>query len=150
MFHFTILVLIVYLVFVFIKYKQIPTSLSDTYYLGAGWLFTIVIWTLGFLSVASLITITPILYQFLPFLLGSGLLFVGAAPRFKESYQTKIHYGGAIVFGLASNIWACLYFSPWVLLTWLSAIYLVPFSTKRTFWIEMICVINLIIAYEMS
>ena len=72
---------------------------------------------LGFLVCATLIPVTSELYQFTAFLTGAGLLFVGAAPHFKDEFEKKIHFGGAFIFGLASQIWASLYCSPWLLLT---------------------------------
>ena len=78
---------------------------------------------LGFLICSTLIPITPEMYQFTAFLIGAGLLFVGAAPHFKDKSEKKIHFGGALVFGLTSQIWASLYYSPWLLLTWL---FLIP------------------------
>ena len=67
---------------------------------------------LGFLVCSTLIPITSEMYQFTTFLIGAGLLFVGAAPHFKDKSEKKIHFGGALIFGLASQIWASLYYSP--------------------------------------
>ena len=146
MFYIALSIISLYLAYIFIRYRQIPVSISDTFYLGANWLFTAVMWIIGFTTAASLINITSETYQFLPFLIGAGLLFVGAAPHFKEDLEGKVHTGGAIVFGIASQVWASIYFTPWLLLTWLT----VPiwFKTKqRTFWAEILCIINIIIAY---
>lgn len=149
MFYIALSIISLYLAYIFIRYRQIPISISDTFYLGANWLFTAVMWIIGFTTAASLINITPETYQFLPFLIGAGLLFVGAAPQFKENFVSKVHYGGALVFALAVNAWASIYCSPWVLLTWLSA--LLWFKTKqRTFWAEIVCIINILIAYVVS
>lgn len=101
---------------------------------------------LGFLVCSTLIPITSEMYQFTAFLIGAGLLFVGSAPHFKDDSEKKIHFGGALIFGLFSQIWASLYCSPWLLLTQL---FLIPLwkTKQRTFWIEFICIINIILAY---
>lgn len=149
MFYIALSVLLIYLLIIFIKYKQIPTSLSETFYIGANWWFTAILWIIGFATASSLISITPESYQFLGFLTGAGLLFVGAAPHFKEEFEGKIHYGGAYIFGIASQIWAVLQVSPYLLLTWLLFAMLIT-TKQRVFWAEMVCVINLIIAYALS
>lgn len=146
MFYILISIITIYLLFSIIKYKQIPESISDTFYLGNKQWFTFTMFVLGFLVCSTLIPITSEMYQFTAFLIGAGLLFVGAAPHFKDVSEKKIHFGGALIFGLASQIWASLYCSPWLLLTWL---FLIPLwkTKQRTFWIELICIINIILAY---
>ena len=146
MFYVLISIITIYLLFSIIKYKQIPESISDTFYLGNKWWFTFTMFVLGFLICAILIPITSEMYQFTIFLTGAGLLFVGAAPHFKDKSEKKVHFGGAFIFGLASQIWSSLYCSPWLLLTWL---FLIPLwkTKQKTFWIELICIINIILAY---
>ena len=146
MFYTAILILVIYIVYIFIRYKQIPKSLSETYYLGSKYWFTIVMIIIGQLLMMALINVTPLTYQFLSFFTGVGLMFVGAAPCFKEDLQNEVHSGGAVISALCSQAWVCLYGTPWILLTWLST--LLWFNTKqRTFWAEIICIINVIIAY---
>lgn len=146
MFYILISIITIYLLFSIIKYKQIPESISDTFYLGNKWWFTFTMFVLGFLVCSTLIPITSETYQFTAFLIGAGLLFVGSAPHFKDDSEKKIHFGGALIFGLFSQIWASLYCSPWLLLTQL---FLIPLwkTKQRTFWIEFICIINIILAY---
>lgn len=146
MFYILISIITIYLLFSIIKYKQIPESISDTFYLGNKWWFTITMFILGFLVCATLIPITTEAFQFMAFLTGAGLLFVGAAPHFKDDFEAQVHFSGATIFGLVSQFWASIYCSPWLLLTW---VILVPlWNTKqRTFWVELICIINIILAY---
>lgn len=146
MFYILISIITIYLLFSIIKYKQIPGSISDTFYLGNKWWFTITMFILGFLVCVTLIPITTEAFQFTAFLTSAGLLFVGAAPHFKNDFEAKVHFSGAFIFGLASQFWANIYYSPWLLLTWTLLIPL--WNTKqRTFWIELICIINIILAY---
>jgi hypothetical protein len=46
-------------------------------------------------------------YQFLSLFAGGGLLFVGAAPRFK-THEHTVHYAGAGTCALAALMWMCL------------------------------------------
>ena len=145
MFYILLSIIAIYLLFSIIKYKQIPESISDTFYLGNKWWFTFTMVVLGFLICAILIPITSELYQFTAFLTGAGLLLVGATPHIKDMSERKVHFGGALIFGLMSQIWASLYCSPWLLLTW---IFLIPLwkTKQRIFWMEFICIINIILA----
>lgn len=143
---FALIIIISYILISILKYKKVPDSISDTFYLGNDWWFTVVMVILGVLICINLISITSENYQFLSFLIGTSLLFVGAAPHFKEEFERKVHYGSAIVFALTSQIWASLYYSPLILLTWILSI--VWINTKqRTFWGEITCIINLALAY---
>ena len=146
MFYILLSIIAIYLLFSIIKYKQIPESISDTFYLGNKWWFTFTMVVLGFLVCAILIPITSELYQFTAFLTGTGLLLVGAAPHIKDISERKVHFRGALIFGLMSQILASLYCSPWLLLTW---IFLIPLwkTKQRIFWMEFICIINIILAY---
>ena len=93
--------------------KGIPQSISDTFYLlnnkkkGLGWLFSFFCW-------GVLIVLIPWFeltkfqdFQFLVFLAGAGLGFVGAAPHFKDD-ESNIHFWGAGVCIVSSQIWAFL------------------------------------------
>lgn len=146
MFYIALGILVVYLTYIFYKFKCIPNSISDTFYLGANWLFTVVIGAIGFTTTAALLNVTPELYQFIAFLTGVGLVFVSAAPHFKERTEGVVHFSGALLFAISSQIWALLFFSPWVLLTW---VFIIPVIKSRsaTFWAEIICIVNLTIAY---
>ena len=146
MFYIALIIVFIYLLINIIKYKQIPESISDTFYLGSSWLFTLVMIIMGFLVTASLLPITIIEYQCFAFFTGAGLLFVGAAPYFKDEFQSKVHYGGAFIFALSSQVWSAIYYTPWILLLWILSIFI--WKTKqRIFWLEMLCIINLTIAY---
>lgn len=139
-------IIVIYLLYVFIRYKCVPKSISDTFYLGTKWAFTAVMWAVGFCVAPELIEITPINYKVIPFILSFGILLVGAAPHFKEDAEKGTHIAGACIFGFCSQLWAALYGSPWLLLAWVG---LLPFikSKQRTFWIEILCIITLFIAY---
>lgn len=83
-----------YLSFIVIKYGILP-SISDSWYKlprNQQPLFTFFCW--GF-AMPALIIGVELTDNFLMFLAGSGICFVGAAAAFKEKLTKSIHYGGA-------------------------------------------------------
>ena len=106
----------------------IPASISDSYYLfenkrkGFGWLFTAMCWIVGGLLLPALLEMTPDNYQFTAFLACAGLIFVGTAPQFKLSLTGSVHYSGAAVCVLASQVWVG-FICWWILiLVWIAYI----------------------------
>lgn len=75
--------------------------------------------------------------QFLAFLSGTGLIFVGAAPCFKLELEGKVHYIATGVCGVASLVWICLT-GYWLfpLLLFASCIYLTYRYQRPMFWVE--------------
>lgn len=141
-------ILIIYLLYVFITYRCIPDSISDTFYLGTKWGFTALMTILSFIVAPTLLSVTSSYFTCFAFLTAVGLLFVGAAPHFKERNEKYIHFGGAFTFGISSQIWAAVTYSPWLLCSW-ALLPLFIKSQQRTFWIEILCVINLMLAYAL-
>ena len=87
----------------------IPCSISDTYYqTERKWLFPVSTATSGVLALAPLLNITPERYQFVAFLIVVSILFVAAAPAFKEEITQLVHYGAASLLGLSATIWLIL------------------------------------------
>lgn len=139
-----LIIILIYTIICCFKFKQIPTSLSETYYLGAGNWFCFIFALSSFLIAGHLFSITPDIFRFLCFFASGGMLFVGIAPKFKDEEST-IHVAGATMLLLSSQIWLCLYSSPWILLTWL----LLPLwinLKQRIFWCEITVLINTIIS----
>lgn len=145
-FYIALGILVVYIIYSCLRYKCIPNSISDTFYLGNKWAFTFVIWAISFLTAPALISASSPSYSFLAFFTVAGLLFVGAAPHFKEHNERAIHVAGACIFGFFGQIWAFIHFSPQLLLTWVISSPLLA-TKQKTFWIEIICIINLVLAY---
>lgn len=138
-------IVFIYLIIEIIKHKQIPSSVSNTFYLGGKWWFTGVISLAAFLVAAGFFSVYTGPFQFLGFLMCAGLLFVAAAPHFKEEFEGKVHVGGAITFGVASQLIAIICGSPWLACAWLAFPFYMKKST-RTFWVEITCIITFVIA----
>lgn len=91
------LIFVVYITFIWIKFKGPLLSISDSWYrLGEplNGLFTLFCFSIGILMPFHIIGIFPIFF----FLSGVGLCFTGAATMFKDDKMTSfVHYLGAII-----------------------------------------------------
>ena len=135
------IILAVYLVIAF-AVNGVPDSISETYYTLSPIGFQVMMIVVAILTVIGLLEITDgRWYQFLGFFIGAGLLFVGAAPRFK-SYERQVHFGGASVTMISALVLSCLYFSPWILSIWL----LCPLRVYKSklLWTELLCLLTLL------
>lgn len=93
----------------YILHRGIPCSISDTYYhTERKWLFPVCTAISGALALVPLLNITPETYQFVAFFIVASILFVAAAPAFKEELTNYVHYGAASVLGLSAIVWLIL------------------------------------------
>lgn len=100
--------LFVVMLFVVIKKCGVPEMVSSIYYLlgKSGWVFQVVMMSVGMLMLMCLLDCEKGV-QCLAFLACGGLMFVGAAPRFLDESERKVHKTGAIISAVASIGW-CL------------------------------------------
>lgn len=145
--------LIGYLIGIFIKYG-IPESISDSYYyLYYKVVFTLVMWIVGGFLLPPIMDYTSTVSetQIIPFIGVFGILLVGAAPRFKDTERT-IHFIGAILAMVFSQLWIILYGLKEILLIWIIPLVILTINgrigitwqkffekTKLLFWVELIC-----------
>lgn len=93
----------------YILHVGIPSSLSATYYgTEAKWLFPTCIATAGALALVPLLDITPDSYKFIAFFIVASILFVAAAPAFREELTDKVHCGAALILGISVLAWLML------------------------------------------
>lgn len=88
-------------------YKSgVPDMVSSIYYLlgKRGWVFQVVMMLFGALMMVCLLD-SGLGVQCLAFLACAGLMFVGAAPRFLEESDRRVHKTAAIVSAAASVGW---------------------------------------------
>lgn len=132
-----ILIVLIYTITLCVKNKTIPPSVSETWYMGGKHWFTITMFIASFLVIAGLLNLTEgSNWQFISFLTGIGMAFVGAAPEFHEEFAGKVHMGGAIALLAGSQLWVTLFSTPWCLLCWLPAIWWLT-TPQKVFWCEM-------------
>lgn len=135
-----------------IKQRGVPYSISATFYkLQHPYWFLAAMWaTAGLLMPVALETSKPGT-DFLAFLACAGMMFVGAAPNFREDLEGKVHMSGAVVCVVASQLWVTFNWWP-ALLVWLAylaytgisvarqkeGVFLYKFlHTKPMFWVEV-------------
>ena len=145
----------------------VPKSLSDTYYL-----FKERNSTLKFLFPSMMTLLTLFLmpawlemsdgspFQFTAFLSAAGVLFVGAAPSFKDSeMENKVHSIAAYICAAAALSWICLVTPYWYIILIVFgiiaalAIVTKTWKTCYIYWLEMVAFVSTfisIIAYYVS
>lgn len=84
----------------------VPDMVSSIYYLlgKRGWVFQVVMMLFGAMMMVCLLD-SGLGVPCLAFLSCAGLMFVGAAPRFLEESDRKVHKTAAIVSAVASVGW---------------------------------------------
>ncbi len=115
----------------------LPTSISETYYYTeAKWLFPTCTATAGALALVPTLNITPDRYQFVAFFIVAAILFVAAAPAFREELTDKVHSGAAIILGVSALAWLILTSGvPYIAITAILAGLM--FDRRRiVFWLE--------------
>lgn len=87
----------------------LPSSISETYYkTEAKWLFPTCTATAGILTLIPFMNHTPEQYQFVAFFIVASILFVAAAPAFREELTREVHSGAAIILGVSALAWLIL------------------------------------------
>lgn len=95
-----LLITFLYNGYMFIKYKKIPESLSETSYLLGGnkrYWFTMYCFIISILLLPVLFETTIINFQILPFIFCGGLAFAGCSPLFKEGLDKIVHYSSSYI-----------------------------------------------------
>lgn len=130
---------------------SIPESLSNTYYLwkeknGKGWLFCLMMYLVVALMMPAWITMSEGSdFQFLAFLAPASLMFVGTAPRFKDTnLENHVHMASAYLAAAFALAWVALV-TPywWTILIWLGlialgSIFTSSYKTCLVYWLEQI------------
>jgi hypothetical protein len=99
-----LVVFVAYVLFIWLKYG-VQKSISDSYYIlpkNINFLFTLFCWGFAFPAVIIGVGLTN---NFLMFLAGGGICFVGAAAAFKQELTKTVHMIGAysgVAFGQLS------------------------------------------------
>lgn len=99
-------VLLIALLFMVISKHGVPDMVSSIYYMmdKHGWVFQVYIIMFAALMMVCLLD-SGLGVQCLAFLACAGLMFVGAAPRFLDESERKVHKTAAIVSAAASVGW---------------------------------------------
>ena len=133
-----------------------PWSMSETYYLyekqkqGLGWLFTIFMWALAFIMLPSWLTVSDSIggwrsnLTFLAFISAASMLFIGAAPRYKASFESTVHTVAALICAITALLWDFLVcWNVWyitligMVIPTIIATVTKTWKSSRDFWLEM-------------
>lgn len=124
------------------KIRGVPSSISETYYLGGKLWFTSTMLTTAVLLTLGAVGLSPDGFDRYALAQGLGLTLIGLTPDYKRGAKKTLHYIGAIVFVAASQYWVAKCASPFLLLDWL--LWGCCFHTPvRVFVAELLCVINI-------
>lgn len=139
----SLILYISYISYTYVKYK--PSCISETYYcLSKKELFTIWMLLVSFLIFPSWVEISPINFQFLPFLSVISLSSVGLAPKYLGG-DRKMHIISAALTTIISLIWnivSGIYVIP--ILLGILVIILATLKAKNLlFWIENTAFLNI-------
>ena len=138
----SLILLTIYIMYA-VRMCGVPWSLSDTYYQlkkrnRPAWLFQMAMIIPAMLLMPVWLECSSGNLQFLAFLSCGGLMFVGSAPLFKEEFQSKVHYTGTAISGLAAILWLCLSGLWWLpLITVNAAVGIAIFKSRWRFWLEL-------------
>lgn len=132
-----------YTSYIRIKYK--PDCISQSYYLlKNGNIFTICILSIAFLTFPAWVEISPICFQFLPFLSVVALMLVGLCPRYLGQDRV-LHIAGASVTCILSIVWNIVsgtLLIPAILLIVLILLFALNIRDKL-FWTECLAFLNI-------
>lgn len=107
----------------FIAGKDIPTSISSTYYVIKNKiLFSIVVATSSLLLLIPFTEVTPDKYLMFPVLGTVGMLMVGIFPDTTEKRKDRLHMIGGIGGCVCYNLWTSLIGTWYLSLSWASII----------------------------
>lgn len=140
----SMIILFGYLAFVVAKFG-IPKSISDSYYLlgKQGWMFQVTLFLVAFSVMPTLINKSSEDTQFLAFLSCAGLIFVGAAPFFKRTFDGKIHFISAAICCVGLVLWQ-IFNACWItpLMCFLAVLYPMIKDRKFMWWLEIATIIS--------
>lgn len=120
-----------------------PWSLSDTFYklAAAGrpqWLFQAAMIGCAAMMLPAWLDAAPEGLQFLAFLTCAGVIFIGAAPLFKDEHLEKwVHLVATVVAGLCAFAWSFAVCWPAPALLLLAAVIVMSKYRKWVFWAEI-------------
>lgn len=141
----SLLVISVYLVS-YVCHCGLPTSVSSTYYnTHHKWLLPVVLGVSIATAIVPFFDLTPDYWRFLVFLIVAGIMFIAAAPAFRQEFEGKVHTGAAITAGVSAVAWlAILSGFPWIAIA--GVIGAVIDWKHKVFWIEVCILLNLYVA----
>ena len=114
----SLLVITSYTAVICARRNGVPGSISASYYdLKRPHWFTAAMWLTAGLLMPAVLEVSRAGTEYLAFLACAGMLLVGSAPNFRESFEGRVHMAGAILCVAGSQLWVALN-EPWCLAAW--------------------------------
>lgn len=139
--------IILYLFLVISESREVPESLSATYYLmkDNGWMFQALMVFCGIGLLPSWMNVSSDDWQFLVFLSCAGIVFTGIAPAFKLKLEGAVHYSSAVVCCVSAVLWILLEGMYPVVLWWGIIGWMLYLQFGRwCFWLEMAVIVGVL------
>ena len=144
------IIYILYIVYIYVKYQ--PDCISQSYYLLKNKnIFTLWIILVAFSLFPYWVEISPIYFQFLPFLSVCSLAIVGLCPNYLDSDRT-IHITAASITCILSLIWNLVtgtYLLP-ILFCMILIILYISKVKNCFFWAENLAFLNIYLSILLS
>lgn len=144
------IIYVLYIVYIYVKYQ--PDCISQSYYLLKNKnIFTLWIILVAFSLFPYWVEISPIYFQFLPFLSVCSLAIVGLCPNYLDSDRT-IHITAASITCILSLIWNLVtgtYLLP-ILFCMILIILYVSKVKNCFFWAENLAFLNIYLSILLS
>lgn len=155
-FSFSLVTFISYVLYVLRSLKQIPASLSETYYKlnrknRGGWMFVTTLFICGCSLLPLWLEFSPENIQFLVFFSSASILFVASAPEYEQPLTVSVHYVAAVICCLSAILW-CLLSGYWlvvVLVFGLASIPVIKSFINLVFWVEIATFLSVYIVLAM-
>lgn len=138
------LVIAVYLI-CYVSHCGLPASISATYYnTQHKWLLPVVLGISVATAIVPFFDLTPDYWRFLVFLIVAGIMFVAAAPAFRQEFESTVHAVSAIIAGVSSIAWLIIMSGvPWLVIA--GALTAMVNWKCKAFWLEVGILSNLYI-----
>lgn len=145
---FSLAVFAIYLILM-AKLHGIQPSISDNYYVSRHrWLFTAVMWWIGFGMLPAMLEVTPEIWQFSAFFCCGGVIFVGAAAAFREEVTRQVHFAGAITSAAGAFLWTAFVMPPMAGVGFLTCCGLLLWLSRHVvYWLEVTCFAMVFVTY---
>lgn len=146
--YLAIIIIVSYLGVVLWKNKDIPKSISMTYYLWPtelSWIFRLTMILVPLLVLPHWLEISKDQLKFLTFLCCGGMIFIGCSPNLHIKLENNVHYMAAYICCGAGILWQILSGLYWPLCIW-GILGFIGYLWKKKiiWWVEILTIGSII------
>lgn len=138
-------VFVSYITGILLLYGVLPSVSESYYHLPKKWNFLFTLFCLGF-AIPTMIVGLDLTDNFLMFLAGGGICFVGVAAAYKETLTKEVHVGGALVGIISSQLSIAFDFKMFyvnIIFLVLAGLIKLLKIKNNTYWIELLAFISI-------